>query len=211
MAITYDIYPKVSLNDLLDDLMFDLPDIPDAAAVHLLRRAAIKMCRGGNLARRRATICTQPCVNNYILEPVDCVDVVAVMSTRNLTGSLRGEVTRLTQVPAETPCGMYSWWTPPNEIHFTQVGCEYSYEVSFSVAPKFDACEIDADLANKYYELLLLGAKSYAHDLNDKPWTNLSKSRDYTARFLEGIRTASVETMMGGQRGVSRYRKMRVL
>jgi len=106
---------------------------------------------------------------------------------------------------------MYSWWTPPNEVHFTQVGENYSYEVTFSVAPKFDACEIDAELVNKYYELLLLGAKSYAHDLNDKPWTNLSKSRDYTSQFIQGIRMAAVETMLGGQRGVSRYRKMRVL
>jgi len=211
VSIIYDFHPKIALNELLDDLIFDLPDLPDEAAVQFLRRAAIKMCREGNLLRRKALIYTQPCVSNYILEPIDCVDVVAIMNTRNVSGSLGRGVVRLSQEPADVPCGMYSWWTPPNEINFTQVGCNYHYEVGFSIAPKFDACEIDVDLTNRHYELLLLGAKSYAHDLNDKPWTNLTKSRDYSTRFIEGIRSAAVETMMGGQRGVFRYRKTRVL
>lgn len=210
--VAYAPHAKVPIDSLLDDLLFDLQELPYDTAVHFIRRAAIRMAREGNILRRTAVISTQSCVDNYLLEPPDCVDIVAIMSVKNVRGSLCSAVTRLTQAPGRLPCGAFSWWTPPNEVHFTQVGCNYAYEVGFSVAPRRDACELDASFADKHYELLLVGARAMAYDLDDKPWTNRQRAEDYNTRFELGIRGAAIETMMGGQRGAfARPKRPRVL
>lgn len=106
---TQENYPKVALDSLITDLLFDIPDLDEDAAVHYLRRAAIMMAQKGNLLRRTVDICPQPCVENYLLESPDCMDIVAVDSVCQVRGSLCGKVTRLTNEPCRLPCGAYCW------------------------------------------------------------------------------------------------------
>lgn len=209
--IEYELHPQISFTELTVDLSFDLPDLAEDAAVHYLRRAAIQMCRSGDLMRRRAKIKTQDCVKNYLLEPVDEVDLVAILSVRNLNSCFSEETRRLTTEPVRLPCGAYSWFSSPNEIHFSQSGPLDVYQVNFSVAPVRDACQVDVDFADRYYELMLVGARALAYGLGDKPWSSPARAREFQAQFEMGIRAAKAEMLMGRQRGRLRTQWGRVL
>lgn len=208
-TVKYDMIEKVPLTDLLDDLLFDVTDMPDDAAAHLIRRAAIKMAQRGNILRREVQLITEKCVENYLLEPPDCVDVHRIFTVCNSNHCACRDVHRLTSEPCRMPCGSYSWFTYPNEIHFTEAGCGNCYKVRFSVSPRHDACEIDAIYRDKYYELLLLGAKAFAYEMIDKPWSNRTFAQELNQRFLIGIADAGATLYRGYQMGfLKQNRKM---
>lgn len=197
---------KVPLTDFVDDLLYDITDLPEDAALHFIKRAAIEMARKGNIVRREAIIHTQDFVENYVLEPPDCADIVAIMSVCAIKHSLCSEVTRLTAAPCRLPCGTYSWFTEPNEIHFSPGKYGNAYRVNFSVAPQIADCELDS-VYLRHTETLLLGAKAYVYELNDKPWTNRGLAQKLKEQFKLGISKAAVEKMLGGQRGVMRVKR----
>jgi hypothetical protein len=211
-VIEYELHPQTKLSELTVDLSFELPDLAEDAAVHLLRRAAIQMCRSGDLMRRQARIRIQPGVENYLLEPVDEVDLVAILSVGKRDDCFQPRLGgRLTGKPMGLSGGAGCWFTPPNEIHFINSFPPDVYQVNFSVAPLREACRVDQDFAGRYYELLLVGARALAYDLGDKPWSNAARAGQFRAQFEMGIRAAKAESLMGRQRGRLRSQWGRVL
>lgn len=213
--LVYDTQPKVALDEFIDDLRYDVPGVPQAAWKNYIRRAATHMANAGNILRRKATITAECDVHNYRLEPPDCMDVVAILSVRNTCGSsCTGEIMRLTQEPGGGPCGCgtVSWFEEPNEIWFNQVQPGDVFEVIFSVAPTYDACELDGILRKgDYYETLLIGARALAYDVADQYWYDPNKSLLLQSRFEQRIRNLSLTSYLGKQRGMMRPRRRRFL
>lgn len=209
-SIVYDAYPKVPVQEFIPELAFEFTDMPENAFHHFVLKAINKLARKGNVLRRTALIHTYPCITNYLLEPQDCMDVVAVMGIRNMCHpcGVTG-VTRLTHahVPCYMPCGTYSWFEHPNVIHITNTQREGQYQVEFSVAPTYDACEVDRILLDNYYEVVLDGARTDLYAMSNKPWSSLQRMEYYRQQFLGGISRAAVETLAGGQRGALRAKR----
>jgi hypothetical protein len=211
MTITYEQFPKIALEDILDDLSYEFSHIPVDALEHYVRRAAIIMCRNGDLARQKVIVRTQPNVPNYLLEPSDDSEIVALMDVKAIDGCMWStQVNRVTARPTRFGVGATVWFEPPNEL-FIHSDYEGTYAVDFSVAPTRDACEIPAVLYNNYYEVLMSGARYFVHDVADKPWTDKKVSMLHYELFLRGIKNAKIDSLMGFQRGFLQLKRQRVV
>jgi hypothetical protein len=210
-VITFDPYAKVRLDELTDDLGFEFLDLPTQALTHYLLRSAVTMCREGDLVLQTAGVETTPGVPNYLLEPADDTELVALVQVRNITPGRRGEILRSTGPPGEClRSESASWFVPPDEL-FIVAPYEGVYEATFSVSPARDACEIPAVLRDRWYEILLDGARHYLHVSSGKPWSDKKLAFELGTRFQQGIRRAKTETLTGFQRGVMRMGRPRVL
>lgn len=209
-------YPKVALAEFIPELAFEFQEMPEEALPNYVLRAITRLAREGNVIRRRVEVYTQPCVNNYILEPPDCMELVAVMGVcrlpSNHCGCVGNYVTRLTaHNHCQMPCGVCSWFESPNIIHFHPVNCGDIFSVEIAVAPTYDACEVDRIFLTQYYDVVMSGARAYLYEMAAKPWSSLNRAAEYEARFIAGIRNAAVETMMGGQRGAFRVQRPKIM
>ena len=211
-SVVFDAYPKVSLQEFVPELAFEFNEMPSDAFPHFLLRAINRFARNSNALRRTATIFAQSCVENYLLEPQDCMDIVAVLSVCQTSHCIcSSPVVRVTSEPCRLPCGTYSWFEEPNVIHFSPVKCKDVFKVTMSVAPTYDACEVDSVLLTTFYDVIMDGTKFYLYSMASKPWSSVNRAQESEARFIQGIRTASVQAMMNGQRGALRAKRPRVL
>ena len=64
----------------------EFPDLPADFLLYQLLQSVIRLCQRANVLRRTAVIKTVPCAMNYVLEPPDCMDVIAVMAVDELCG-----------------------------------------------------------------------------------------------------------------------------
>lgn len=199
----YEATSQVQIADIIADLLFEFPKLDEQAAIHYTRRAAIKIAQDGMVIRRQTTICTQHCVERYRLEPMDCHRIHAILSVCKLHGcnSGHGEIIRMPSRDCGFRCGTKTWFEEPDNFYIHQPCDCGTFEVDFAVVPLNDACALDAVFENKYHDLLILGARSYIYSLGGKPWTNQSMARALQQDFETGISVASVDTMLGGQRG----------
>jgi hypothetical protein len=204
----------------VDDLRFEFMDMESDLAVHYLRRAAIFMCRRGDLSRQKQIVRVWPNVETYLLEPVDGTELVHILGVRvqgelnDLCGVWR--VARLTGEPERLSpgYGVATWFEAPNIIHFRRAAGfngDGDYEVEFSTCPTRDACEIDQRLYDEHYETLIDGARWLIYDVAGKPWFNPTLAKEYNSRFVTGIMRAKTQSLMGQQRGKMRLAYDRVL
>ncbi|MDR1314801.1 MAG: hypothetical protein LBQ12_14210 [Deltaproteobacteria bacterium] len=203
-------YAKVPLEDLTDDLGYEFLDLSLDALSHYIRRAAIYMCRNGDLVSQKAHIRTCPNVVNYALEPADEAELVALLSVKCVTPCQRHNVIRALAEPNVILPGPVSWFAPPDELYL-KADFQGDYEAEFSVSPSRTACEIPAVLSDRWYELLLTGARGYIHEASGKPWSDKKLSAELLTDFRHGVQQAKVECMTGFQRGVLRLNMPRVL
>lgn len=208
--IIYEAYPKVSIQEFIPELSFEFTDMPENAFAHFILKVINNIARRGNILRRTATIHTQDCVDNYLLEPQDCMDIVAVMGICKRDKCGCGPVTRLTGQPCCLPCGAFSWFEKPNIIHISDARCGNCYEVKFSVAPTYDACEVDEILLTQHYDLIMDGVRADLYFMGNKPWSSLQRGEYHRQQFDKGIRKAAVDTLTGGQRGALKARRPRM-
>jgi hypothetical protein len=205
-----DPYGRVDLHELTDDLVYEFLDVPTEALVHYLRRAAITMCRDGDLVTQRVRIRTQANVPNYALEPADEDELVALLDVKCKAEGQAQIIVRTLREPSRRVFGPVAWFAPPEEL-FIVAPFEGEYEALFSVAPRRDACSVPAELRDRWYEILLTGARHYIHDASGKPWSDKKLSLQLGDEFKNGIRKAKVESMTGYQRGFLRINRPRVL
>ena len=210
-AVVFDKYEKVSIREFEAELLYDFTELPSDAVAHYVLRAINTIATKGNILRRTALIHTQDCVENYILEPPDCMDIVAVMSICQICGSRCGQVQRLTSEPCRLSCGSVTWFDPPNIIYLNKPRDRNTYKVVMSVAPTYETCEVDRILLTRHYDLVMSGAKYYLYMMPDKPWSSMDRAASSRELFERGISAAAVDTMMGGQRGVLTVKRPRHL
>lgn len=209
--VIFEAYEKVPLTEFTPELAFEFTDLRDEAIPNYVLRAITRMTNVGNVLNRTAIIHTQPCVDNYLLEPPDCVDIVAIMSVCQIDGNRCGKIERVTNTPCRLPCGATTWFEYPNTIFIKTNGCFNIYRVQMSVAPTFDACEVDRILLTKYYDTVLAGAKYYIYSMVNKPWSSVNRAQEVKLDFERGIRSAAIDNLTGGQRGFIRLRGARHL
>lgn len=213
-AVVFDPYEKVNINETFVPEIayeFDNDKLSIDAIPHYILRSINRLARVGNVLRRQALICTQTCVDNYILDPPDCMDIVNVMSVCQICGCRCGKPLRLTHEPCCFPCGTATWFERPNTIFFRPTGCGTQYKVEMSVAPPMDACEVDKILYVAYYDVVVNGVKSMMYAMADRPWSSVNRATEYRELYENGIRAAAMDTLLGGQRGALRAKRFQVV
>lgn len=203
-AIVYSSQPKVPLTAFVPELAFEFPDFPEEAFPNYVLRAVNRFAIESNALRRKATIHVQECVGNYLLEPVDCMDLLAVLSICQVNAhGCNGPVTRLTTKPCRCGCmGTVSWIEEPNIIWFNPARFGDVYEVTFSVTPTYDACDVDRRLLTEFYDTIMFGTRSYIYGMSGKPWSSVQRSQEQELRFITGCKEAALRAMLHNQRGV---------
>ena len=202
-------HPTVDVEDLVGDLRFEFPDIPERALAHYVLRAATRMCREGDLARRKAVIRTTPGVEAYTLDTVGQVEVSSVLSVAMLPG--REPVPRF-PVRTTEGVGPRCWFVPPDELHYhDRSALPRTLEVEFSVSPLRDADVLDRDLGERHCEVLLAGVRSLIYGIGGKPWFNPEIAEFNARKFASGVAAAKSADLTGRQKGVWRNRYERVL
>jgi hypothetical protein len=201
-------HPSAPLEDLTADLRLEFPDIPERTLAHFLRRAAVRMCRDGDLDRRSLSVETFPGVEAYRLELPPDVEIQSVMSARDRLGPV-DRLTRAPEGPVHGPC---VWLTPPDELGYRSPSRRRGLvEVEVSVAPSRDADAIAAILGERHYETLLAGARSLIYAVGGKPWSSPDVAEVHRRAFVDGIAAAKVAELTGRQKGFWRVRNERVL
>jgi hypothetical protein len=214
--IVYESHPKVSLFDLTADLAFEFGGLPLDAIAHYLNRAARVMCQSGDLVRHKAIITTVPGVDNYLLEPDDDSEIVSILGMRVVEDHrVCGGITRVPSRPQHLPitsgCGVVSWFEAPNTLYISNSNGGDQYEAQFSTTPDSEACAIDRVLADKFYETLIMGARSFIFATMNKPWTNPELALACSQSFTKGVMEAKLVMCTGGQRGAHRAIYERVM
>jgi len=210
--IVYEVAPKVSISEFLDDLSYEFTDAPYGLLENAVKRAIQRICERSNMLRRTVKIRTECNVHNYLLEPPDCVDVIAVMAIELCCGShCQREVQRITTPTCKVCCGGYEVFVNGNELVFTNPKMDSLFHVELSVKPTRDSCDVDAILVNEHYELVLDGVRSNLCALPNKPWSSVQRAQLAEQSFLRGCAEAAVDTMMGSQRGAMRIKRSRII
>lgn len=209
--VDYESYPKVPVSMFYPELDLEFEKLPQDSFGHFILKAINRLCRDANILRRKVDICTQDCVQNYLVEPEDCMDVVAVMGICNIWGNMCGKIHRINHEPCRLSCGSTTWFEFPNTIHIQGAKCGNLYRVEVSVTPRYDACEVDSILLSNFHDVVLAGAKSYIYGITGKSWSSVARAQENMAAFKIGISKAAVETMTGGQRGVFKTNRGRII
>jgi len=200
-VVMFEPYSKVSVDEFLPELQLEFPDMPSDAFAHYVLRSIDRIARDGNVLRRTATIHTERCIENYLLEPPDCMTIVNIMKVCNNGCNCCTNVRRLTSEPCCMTCGTLTWFQEPNTILFRNHPSHACFKVTMSVAPTWDTCEVDTLLLHNHYELVLTGARYMLMNMSNKPWSSVNRAQELKKDFVIGIRSAAIDTMMGNQRG----------
>lgn len=205
----YDATPKVSVYEFTPELELEFTDIPIDIFPHYILRTVNKFARDSNVLRRHQYIHTTPCITTYLLLPQDCVDIVAVMRVGT---SCCDTVTRVLDKPVCVNCGeTYTWFEAPNIIHLDPMPRARCYHIEMSVAPTYDACEVDRVLLTNYYDTIMFGVKSHIYGMTNKPWSSVQRSQECMLLFNNGVHRAAMEVMTHGQRGSFKRKLPKVL
>lgn len=206
--IIFDKYPTVALDLFLPEIMLEIPELPDDIAMHYVREAAIEFAARSHVLERTVTICTQDCVEDYILEPPDCTRLVSVQGICAEGGC--GTVTRLSGPPCGVQCGgAYCWVEQPNIIHIT--GGAARYQVRISVTLKRDACDVPEMLYERYKPDIQAGAFGKLYAIPRRPWSSQNISDARRAEFDRRIAAAGIDRMMGHQQGPIKMKTRRAI
>ena len=214
-SVVYDAYPKVSIKEFIPELAFEFEDASEEIFSHFILKAINRFARDSNALVRDQDILAQCGACAYKLEALDCVDVVGILRVTRESDRICGEVDvpRINNRPGKHCCftqRSVSWFEAPDIIHFNPCSPPDVFHVLFSVAPKYDACEVDRILLDVYLETILDGSRYFLYNMQSKPWSQVQRAQECYFKFLDGIKRASVESHTGGQRGVFKRKTERI-
>lgn len=208
--------PTAPLSSLVDELGYEFQGLPLDALEAYARRAAQTACRMADLDVWAQKIHTQHGVKNYLLEPAEGTDIVALLGVRCLSGAdLHRQIRRVTEKPQRGFPGVAVWHEPRvRELWFEGLatsGEPSVFEAEVSLCPLPDACEVSAEFAGRLYEPLMDGVKSYVYDMAGRPLFSPQLAQSCRAKFLDACRQAKIEDMSGRQRGMLRLTYPRMI
>ena len=203
--IVYEDAPQVPLTDLLPELEFEFNDAPQGLLAHLMRRTIDRFCNDTNVIRRQCTVRTHECVQNYLMDIPDGVELIAVMRVVLLHSKYCAPDYRRTTVPLERSygfcaCAPYTVSVRKNELFFDPPAKHASFLIDMSVRPSSNACDVDKSLL-AYEDTLLEGVRAKLYAQTGKPWSSAQRAVASDALFRQGCADAAVDTMMHQQRG----------
>lgn len=212
-SVIFEPYEKVPVTDFVAELSFEFPDMPEEALAHYVLKAIDRLAVVGKVLRRTAIVNTQDCVDNYLLEPPDCMAVSAIVSMYRVAGNCCGTTSRLNYNPGSFsccfPCGTISWFEAPNTIYIQPGKCGDSYRINMAVKPTKNTCEVDRVLYDSYEDLILTGTKYYLYMMPSQGWSSVNRAQELKQDFEIGIRAAGIDVMAGGQRGALKMRRLK--
>jgi hypothetical protein len=212
--IVWEEHPSVGVHDVLAEVAFEYPGVPQDVLAAMAVSAAIEACREADLVRRSCELLTQPRVETYLLAPQDDTEVVAILDARRLEGS---DMTRVLRRYPSEPSGPFRgealWYdAPARTVHLVSRSAHRGrYRLDYSVSPRPGAATLPAQFAGAHAPLIRDGVRARVHAQPGREWSDPRLSALFGRRFRDGYRAAKVERMRGGQRGASRVRHGRVL
>lgn len=185
---------------LLPKVYAGAPGVPETAAEHYLREAAIRFCEAAGWLQRDVRFPTACGLCVYPLLPSECERVVRVQ--RVWFGHCRynewhDDGIAFAVDAIDTPDAAVVLDAEPD-------GCE-PLNVRYVAAPARDACLIDARLIEEWGQTLVDGALSTLVMLPDQPFSNSTLAAIHARTFDDDIRRARVRRITGrkgGQGGV---------
>lgn len=197
-------YETVSLDGFLPELQLEIPELPDDILMNYVRNAAIEFAKRTGVIIRDIEIMLEPCVENYLMETLDCMVINKVL---NVCRKGHPVVRVPTGRCAKVNCGggMVMWWEEPNLAYFTPAPSVEEYvTVTVSVIPSDDACEVDSILLSTYREDILHGARSRLYAIPRRPWSDGGMALRSSQLFEKGIAKANTRRVLGRQSGFLR-------
>ena len=217
--IVFELTPKRPLEDFLPDLEMEFPDLPADFLTYQLLQSVIRLCQRANVLRRTAVIKTVPRAMNYVLEPPDCMTVIAVMSVDELCGDhVRRVFTADPKPRCNCPITLDSWFChgddfvtiEGNEIIFSARSCN-SYKVNMSVQPK-EVCDVDSVLYERYKDAVLLGARLALYSMKSRDWAaDATTLTMLEKKYRDAVSSAALDALTNKQRGVVLMKHPRIL
>lgn len=185
---------------LLPKVYAGAPGVPETAAEHYLRDAAIRFCEATGWLQRDVRFPTACGLCVYPLPPSECERVVRVQ--RVWFGHRRYNDWQEGGIPfavdaIDSPDAAVVLDAGPD-------GCE-PLNVRYIAAPVRDTCLIDARLVEEWGQTLVDGALSALALLPDQPFSNPALAAIHARAFDDDVRRARVRRITGrkgGQGGV---------
>lgn len=197
------------IDDILPEILPELPSCPTPLARSAVRNAAIEFCEKtlawNELQDSITLIDNQP---TYDLEVPDGARVVAVMEGWNATGRIRPKTM------AELALLLPDWQTAKSShpiyynnaapagtvrvfpIPYQSDRSKLTFRVAY--APTRVATEIDDDFVEANFGALCKGAKSSLMAMADKPWSKVAQAGIYAGDFQAAIVDARIKHLMDG-------------
>lgn len=187
---------RTPYDEMLPTLLMEAPGLPSDTAAFYLRQAAISFCKRSKVLRQDLYVPIQACVANPIIEPL--CDDLQIVSLHNVCGR---------EVIASTPCrcewGATVQFLPPNQLELypapASTDSDRTLQVTVSLAPKRDACEIPTVLYERYAEVIEAGAM--ARILRIPEFKDLRLAERYARDFEGGISAAGIDRLLGYSMG----------
>lgn len=197
-------YEKVSFEEFLPELQLEIPELPNDILMHYVRNASIEFAKRTGILIRHIELLLEPCVENYLLETVDCLTINKVI---NVCRDGHSVVRVPTAKCAKVNCGggMVMWWEEPNIAYFTPPPAkECLVTVTVSVTPSDDACEVDKVLLTTHRDAILHGARSQLYAIPRRDWSDGSMATRSLSMFETAIRKTNTRRVLGNQSGFFR-------
>jgi hypothetical protein len=188
---------------LLPRIYAGAPGVPETAAEHYVRDAAIRFCEESGWLQRDTRFPTGCWLCVSPLLPTDCERVMRVQ--RVWFGHRRFNDTQDDGIPfavdaIDTPDAAVVLETEPD-------GCE-PLNVRYIAVPVHDACVIDARLIEEWGQTLAGGALSTLAMLPDQPFSNPAMAAVYARQFEDDVRRARVRRITGRKGGLGGVQSM---
>lgn len=214
-TVVFENTPKTELTSFLDELTFEFTDAPYGMLEHYIRRVVLDMCERTNMLRRTATIRTRSNIHNYLLEPPDDVQVIAIISValgKHIFVPAKYARTNVAVWECDCSClGHHMNFIHCNgpEINFSHPHSGDEWVVNMSVKPRADACEFDSALVSNYASTVIDGVRAELYGQSDKPWSSVQRAALAEQAYKSGCATIAVDKMLNGQRGSFRAKRGR--
>jgi hypothetical protein len=205
--IVYEQVTKKDFSDILDELQFEFTDAPADLLLHYAQRVIRDFCDRTNALRRTVHIYPQMGVHNYLIEPSDDVDFIAMLSvqcTRCRYGM--GVVRRVIGNVCDILTDYDTIHIKDNELIFSHPRTGDSWDIIISVMPTLKDMDVDAVLIDRYSETIVNGVKARLYEQSDKPWTSLQRAQLSRATYLQQCGVISLDLLTEHQRGAIKAR-----
>lgn len=226
--------PKVPLTVFLPEIRMLAPGCPDEIIASYVRQAIIEVSDKGLAIKREQFVFLQAGVREYLLEPDDCVRVVAIDWVCDETCNGRRMIP-LPHLPCRMECSNSNCWPTCGTGQFVNFGfegpawCTFKQPNSFwlswtprcdmgigirvrmSVAPKRDACEVDQFIYEKYAQDIHAGAAAYLLMMQGQPWYQPQLAAILQRRWLTAQGKIAGDVMLQESRGPFTARAQRIV
>ena len=219
-TIVFDPYKKVPIGTFLPKIVYALSTPDGGADTDALNSyvvdTIIDFANRTRILRREVRIKLQPCVDTYRVDPQDCVEIVALLrvcypghsvaiTPREPCGRGCGVSCGPTTVSLDDD-GVLHVYPPPADM-----GTDDYMELVLAVAPKRDACEVDAVVYDKYAPVIVSGTLAELYKNGQAPWFNLTLAQMREAEYTRKLSAVGVDRILGLATGPFRLRGVRIL